>query len=748
MKLKNTSKLFLFTSLFILSSCNNIKSTTSLLSSSASSSSSTSNSQENIKTKEDVIAELKKLSEGNYTLNYTYSNVKYSDIATTNYINLGNYGYVLLNDHTDTSKKLAYSFVLNDSEVKLQVGQIDVNNNPIRDLSSYDGLSLLKSSTEEDFSDITKLNNKKIFRTTSNNITQAFSKLMGKENDFFSSVIVGVDFSFNSEGDFSFSLLKYNFRNILVDVENGQGSFKNIGTSKDAKLEEFINNFSYPSNLLPTEANNILNSSLSTSSKLEMVEVSSNKVLSSRFSSVDYDGNNLQMTFKDDTSTNNIFVKKEEDKAYKLYLAANSNYPTVQKEEVDLWENLDFVSKYFSYNDFLNESGNTYTYYGYFAEKIISSLSQMSFNVNIDSFTLSVVNNKVKTINVVSDDLLTTDNKVVRYKLEIDILDKVNEIVEPSPVYDYDTSTFTQFDKLTSEETSYKTVASNDLYAEGNKKTTIVNPQLVYFEDVVVSSFGNSISQTGYYNSKEGWTKFKIEDNKAIAINRPSKTLTKKDMIGFDLYGYAFSYNKDKCLITPNKYVSNISKSIPFKLAIDSEINNDTIKMNVKDEMITSINYDVSSQGYYGKESIEFEYGTSTKPIESPDDLIVLLEKMDLNFKDPTNWKEENQSIYDSLMQLYNSEELVNSLPYFYDDALSGYWDGYFAQTSVMLYADDSSYSPSEFSKNYKALLIEKGYLLGQDEYGQDIYYKDNVGVLFNNEDATSIYITFKFYNK
>lgn len=651
---------------------------------------------------------------------------------------------ILLPSYNDPSKKQAFSYTIENGQLHLQTGLVSDDNIPYDSLEQFDGMTLLKNATPEDYASIEESADVFGYRTTNNLITQAFSKLMGLENDWYSGAIAGVDFLYFTEEELEFQLIKHDETgSSYVNVENGHGTFTEIGTTIDPVLEDYISTFSYPSKNLGDQVSNIVQDNLSTSSVLKMVSIQTGQVLSQRSTAVDYDANNLQMLFTDPSSlTENVFVKNVDGKAHRVFIDAQT-YQLTEEEVAPTWKELGWVKDSFDFAAFKNDGGNTYTYYGSLANEIVYNLSQINFDPKIDTLTLEVSGQKVKSLKAVSDALITTDNQPVRYELDIVLEDTPRAITQPALTYEYETYAADAFSNLTSGSLSYKAVATNDLYAEGNKMTTIVNPDLVYFEDTIVSAFGNSLSQTGYYKTAQGWTKFKIENGAAVALNRPSPALQFKEMIGLNLYDYSFNYNKEKTELSPVPYLKNASKYIPYKLAEEGEVSDHTIRMKASDNRISEITYDVSSQGYFGKETVQFTYAPQGQTTAVDPNVMTLLENMPLDFKEPTNWKEENESIYNNLVKLYGDAQIADAVPYLYVPELSGYWDGYFSGTTVMLFADGASYDSKKFYDEFTKKLADLGFQIGKDEFDNDIYYKGNIGVLTG---PTSLYITFKIY--
>lgn len=443
------------------------------------------NTSSNEDEEEGVVSTLKALAQGNYTLSYSYSDKEYNDIITPTYSNLGDFGYLLLKDYKDNSKKQVFSYVLKDGEIHLQTGVVDADKNPLRDLSSLDGLSLLKDAKEEDYASF-EMEEMGYYKTTNNTITHAFSKLMGMENDFMNADIVGVEFFFDTTELLNFTLLKYNDQNQLVEVDNGKGKFSAIGTSKDSKLESFVSSFAYPKTNLSKEiSENLLASSLSTTSTLKMITQTGDKVLSSRTSKVDYDANQLQMEFTQDSSAKYLFIKNDNGIANRAYI--DSKTFEVKYTEEGEWTSLSWVKDSFDFSAFKKDTGDTYTYYGSLGNEIVYSLSQMDFNTQIDSLTLNVKDGKVKSLKAISDSMVTTDGDVVRYEMDIVVEDTLRTIKEPELNYDYIPEIYDAFNDLNNAEVSYKATATNDIYNEGNNKISIVNSKVVFLKTTLLA---------------------------------------------------------------------------------------------------------------------------------------------------------------------------------------------------------------------------------------------------------------------
>lgn len=209
-------------------------------------------------------------------------------------------------------------------------------------------------------------------------------------------------------------------------------------------------------------------------------------------------------------------------------------------------------------------------------------------------------------------------------------------------------------------------------------------------------------------------------------------------MTGFALDSYAFGLSQDKTKVSPLPYVEKIAENLPFKLIDTEDLNEDSLTMTLSGERLKEINYEVSSMGNNGKEKIVFDYAESGKEIQAPSEVMTLLENMTLDYKDPTNWKEENQNIYDTLVDFYGEVKIVDSLPYLYVADVTGYWSESFMGTSVMVSASNSTYDVQTFNDAYIALLKKEGFEEGKDMYDATIYHKGTVAIKLS-ESSLSI---------
>lgn len=303
--------------------------------------------------RQSIVDNLKKLSQGNYTLSYKYGTSDHEDKVTPNYNAFLNYGNILLPSYNDPSKKQAFSYTIENGQIHLQTGLVSDDNIPYDSLEQFDGMTLLKNATPEDYASIEESANVFGYRTTNNLITQAFSILMGLENDWYSGAIAGVDFLYFTEEELEFQLIKHDETgSSYVNVENGNGTFTEIGTTIDPVLEDYISTFSYPSKNLGDQVSNIVQDNLSTSSVLKMVSIQTGQVLSQRSTAVDYDANNLQMLFTDPSSlTENVFVKNVDGKAHRVFIDAQT-YQLTEEEVAPTWKELGWVKDSFDFAAF------------------------------------------------------------------------------------------------------------------------------------------------------------------------------------------------------------------------------------------------------------------------------------------------------------------------------------------------------------------------------------------------------------
>lgn len=701
-----------------------------------------------INTKEAVVATLKELAKSNYTLSYTYEGVDYLDEVTPDYVSLNDQsGYILLPSYLDGSKKLAYGYTSASGSIHLQTSlSSEETGVPYSDLSSFDGLTLLKEATDESFATLTMEEGENVFTSKDNALTRPFAKLMGMENDWFSGAIAAVSFASERAGELSFFLSGVDENGQLVDYRYGQGILSSIGATKNEVLESYIGSFAYPEEVISaSETSALLGSSLSSIASLKMIRLSDGSVLSERHSRADYDAGQLNAVISDGTGADEyVYVHDVSGNATRL------TFDPVDRLEKETslsktWRELGWVKDSFQAEAFRKDSGNVYTYFGSDGNDLLYSLSQIAFQPAIDALTAEVVDGRVASLKAVSGNLITTEGVPVRQEMEIQIAPTPMTIQRPTAPDESDENVVAAFDALTRTGASYRGVTTNDIYQAGNSLTTYVNSKVVYFEENIVSALGNSKDQQGYYQGKDGWTKFKIENGVAKAVNSPSLTLDLKQMTGFKVSPRALKLDADQKTLRPAPYLAPLTPAVFPSMASADEILSSSYRMNLENQKITSISYGVQSSGYVGTETMAIEYPQAGKEIEAPADVMKLLSEMSPDFQEPTSWKEESPEVYDALLDFYQDPAVADSVPYLYFPELSGRWTGFGAGSSVMVYTEGGTLDPKVFYAQYVEHLKKEGYQIQQDEYGGDVYAKGEIAVKLSPETTSQdVHITFK----
>lgn len=274
---------------------------------------------------------------------------------------------------------------------------------------------------------------------------------------------------------------------------------------------------------------------------------------------------------------------------------------------------------------------------------------------------------------------------------------------------------------------------------EREKNTSLVDDLLLF--ETKNLTFSGTVSSyiTGYKQEEDGVQRFLIDEKGVAKKNGPlkeGKFLT--DFVGMDVSINIFQKeNTSTYTLKPL-----VLKSCSSSFILGNEGNNlvpSSLKMMTEGGKITQISYDYDDGLFQqGSEIVEYQY--DNLHIDSS-----IIEKVNSmpDFVEPKNWKDENEEIYNQLVDLFD-EEIANSIPYLYDEETYGQFESTYLYNTLTISSDSESVDHDIFYREYKEKLLASGFVLDlePDLPGAEIYTKDNIEIRLAKNLIGGLFIT------
>lgn len=207
-------------------------------------------------TKELIFKHLNDLKNGNFTLSYEISSVKYEDVVTSKYyyVSYLNLGAILLNTYGENTYSYDFEIANNKVNIKGQSFNEEYTSQKVTDLNKGNALRNLPKFTSTNVLN-SEENIDSEFIISDENIINIFSAQL----DFYG--IKRVKISLNSDKDLVLEFQDYDKEiddYYTIDV-GGKVTVKNIGNSKIDIVENYVNSLKKPAESLLNKANNLFN---------------------------------------------------------------------------------------------------------------------------------------------------------------------------------------------------------------------------------------------------------------------------------------------------------------------------------------------------------------------------------------------------------------------------------------------------------------------------------------------------------
>lgn len=707
----------------------------SFSSSSPSSTSSSSTSTQTALTEEERIVEaLKEIKNtSNYTLSYLYNNASYKSYYTKHYLYFEetNLGYMELESYDkELGESLVYNFYF-DSKDTFTLAY--PNENIVTNCDSFNYLASLKAiptSFKEDNGS---------YYSENKNLIKAFAYTLGYYEDADNGLFTRVRLSSDNTGEVFFALQIIDTSSFTyVDVPNASGTIENISSTIIEDCENYYSeNYTLSETYLSEEM-------------LESLNLIDDDVLSvdtKVYICTDND-ESLSMSLSYDREKNRVHIFDEEESFYssiedKLYqegIDAQNNVSSIY-----LGDSYSFEKEYpFVTSILRNEKeafrldDSNYCYYGFKGEEIYKSFSYVDINSIPEKLTLSF--DEQITMTALFPELMVQENgETVHFKIKV-----VSTVVEDrkipflTPYPDANPELSDMISALNGD-SDFIAHAYDTRTQEREKNTSLVDDLLLFETKNLTFSGTVSSYTTGYKQEEDGVQRFLIDEKGVAKKNGPlkeGKFLT--DFVGMDVSINIFQKeNTSTYTLKPL-----VLKSCSSSFILGNEGNNlvpSSLKMMTEGGKIAQISYDYDDGLFQqGSEIVEYQY--DNLHIDSS-----IIEKVNSmpDFVEPENWKDENEEIYNQLVDLFD-EEIANSIPYLYDEETYGQFESIYLYNTLTISSDSESVDHDNFYREYKEKLLTSGFVLDlePDLPGAEIYTKDNIEIRLAKNLIGGLFIT------
>lgn len=738
------------------SSMNSSNSMSSELSSSNSSDSSSSNSSDSsssevvvpISERQQILNQLYDATEAeNFTiLMKSSTNRRSSEIFTNSYISKGSSqdGYVLLNDIENKKDKMVYKFdfeedniILKHAEVKNEnghkVAQRTMEN--LIPLNTYKGKSnVFEPLIERDSEGL---------MSTDSALIYTLAELLGYESYAEQGDFPIVRLYLDTQKQLSFTLQSTPDYISLTDFATG--TFTNIGTSSDSRVENFINAPTFYDAIREEMLQPLLKDGLSMISNVYMNYLDDGSKELVGYSNVDTSSTCLNINIEDfgDSSVSKLHVvPNENNMAAKVFLNAKNELEYEQTSTK--WSDVHLPKDFLNAKSFYKIENNVYRYYGTLFAEIFDCMAYVTLN-DIESFDLIVSNNKVVAAVFTFENSQDMMGNAMYYSVETSLFDFENpnlpEILEKTK----DTPVIQESIDHLNFDTSYTVkmydVRQPQIYTTLEITKNAVLKKEVYPRPGEVDVYDSKT--TGYVLlNDQSIIPISVDNNNVVkASGDPIYNMTLQELLGFNVSANVFYDFPNDSYYGLRADIYKIYEHM-FGGSNLKNYNYDTFVMLYdENHYITTIKYGYLINGMVtGNEQIDImNYGTTIID-ESILSQIDNLEK----YEEPITWKDEEQ-VWNQLVERFG-EDVAKLVPYLYDETLSAKWSAFYTSKMFCITVESLGLNedPTDYMNRYIQLLRESdGFVEDIDANGNTIFvYGTQIEIFVDSSPCRGIYIS------
>lgn len=691
-------------------------------------------------TKELIFKHLNDLKNGNFTLSYEISSIKYEDVVTSKYyyVSYLNLGAILLNTYGENTYSYDFEIANNKVNIKGQSFNEEYTSQKVTDLNKGNALRNLPKFTSTNVLN-SEENIDSEFIISDENIINIFSAQL----DFYG--IKRVKISLNSDKDLVLEFQDYDKEiddYYTIDV-GGKVTVKNIGNSKIDIVENYVNSFKKPAESLLNKANNLFNnvSFVSTISDVTLAGGGNLTALEVKKTNLDIYNNYVSIEdFEDGTKTSSLTYKRVDETGTLKKVGVNAKNELIEEETTKNYSEFGFVSK----NDFeldkfvkLYDTDTSYTYVGEDASRLAYSITQDSKIYSWKCQEIKVTldeSGSVSEMNFYTGILLDKDTNDYFYRwINTKVLKEPNIIEEntkKSPSKD-DKEIKDMLNNIKNDDSTF-VVKTIDAAWDGTRETYFIKGSNFILKPTYVISGENKTFEKseyeGFYQKDGTIYKFNYkEDNTVQLIGEPIKDKTLKDFINFDISSEVLFKKDENTLVTYSDIV-NIGSTIGFSLN-PLTIDPSTFEMKISDNKISNITYS------YGLSTEEISFSYESTAINET--LKANLEKAIKGSAGETGtfktWDQIaplSKTAYDGLVEQYG-EEFAKKVPYFPVTDISAFNNDFDAWYDN--YSDENNpFFKITFASSYDATYVE-----GYKKYIKGFGFTTTDNKTFFNPDST-----------
>ena len=523
--------------------------------------------------------------------------------------------------------------------------------------------------------------NNGVFYTTDNNTIVAMAAIVGSEYVLYADKI---EFSFDNNYDLNARIIFINPDTNQIDEAStnayGYINFSNIGKTVAPVLDDAMKNVNVSAIGMSEE---VASSFMLTKGHLkatikQFIGQTENVLGTSEYH---FDEKYLiEEKVVRGTTIHNFYEKDEQGNANYVGVGPDNQLVRTKYGE---WASFTFPFATLTLGDFRQTTEHTYSYMGYNSNNVAKYLAWANIGDNALAYiTAKEENGKIVSFVCETENQLYntgTDDAPVyvygKYVFEIEVL-PYETIPAPAPFEaDADTARVKAYmDELTESGANY-TLMIGDHYSPSDLITIKVTEKTI-----LIKNYKNSqTTYRGYHVLDDGVIEFSATDNNGEASAKFIQDVTLAEgqtlasLLGLNIAPETLMFDVDGNIIFKEGVLNGgtgLFNDFYWKdYAMDG-----TIKFTIYGDHISSINFKYADGSTTAQYAQLFMFGTTGLTSTFEQDLVTKL----ATIKDapkPTSWAEESPAAYEKMVTLCG-EELAATIPYIYDESVSGYFDG------------------------------------------------------------------------
>ena len=397
----------------------------------------------------------------------------------------------------------------------------------------------------------------------------------------------------------------------------------------------------------------------------------------------------------------------------------------------------DWNTSFINYFDLLKEEKDAFVlengrfvYYGFNYDKLFSSISYLSISSSPSHIYLNLKDNKVDSLSFVFPlEEYTHDDGSFIYNFNVNCsISNAKKIEELEAFKDDETSTLLD-EALTKLNGSHNIKAkATNLITPQNEFITTLKDDILLFEENNLTYGGTVASfKEGYVKKDKGIARFIVDKNGNVLQNGDIITGKKlSDYIAKGTSGTLFKKKENGTYVLKDFVLNDLGSHLLLSnKGKYMSGHNYEMEVDETNKNISSITY-AYTDSYFNKsqEKVTYEY----EGFSIDQGLLTKINSM-ANFKEPTYWNDEDETIANKMTSLFREES--KNIPYIY------LADTYLRWSSTLLYDELTLYNSNDhevdetFYSLYREALIKKGYKKVEDPSypGGEIYELGHIRV-------------------